>query len=104
MAEPIVTDNSERHRDEIAVDGAVAGFIYYHDRGERRALNHTEIDAAYEGQGLASTIARAALDDIREHGKVVLPFCPFVRSYIDKPRDDYLDLVPTADREKFHLS
>src|SRR3954469_20780442 len=104
MAEPIVTDNSEGHRYEIAVDGAVAGFIDYHDRGERRALNHTEIDPAYEGQGLASTIGRAALGTARSPGKVVLPYCPFVRSYIDRHRDDYLDLVPEADRDKFQLA
>jgi len=104
MAEPTVTDNAEAHRYEITVDGAVAGFIDYHDRGQRRALNHTEIDPAYEGQGLASTIARAALDDIRSRGLVVLPFCPFVRSFIDRHREEYLDLVPEADREKFQLT
>jgi len=103
MADPVVTDNADEHRYEIAVDGKVAGFIDYHDNRERRALNHTEIDPAYEGQGLASTIARAALDDIRARGKVVLPYCPFVRSYIDKHRDEYLDLVPEADRDKFKL-
>jgi len=104
MVEPTVTDNAEAHRYEITVDGAVAGFIDYHDRGQRRALNHTEIDPAYEGQGLASTIARAALDDIRSRGLVVLPFCPFVRSFIDRHREEYLDLVPAADREKFQLT
>lgn len=104
MADPVVTDRAEEHRYEISVDGKLAGFIDYHDNGQRRALNHTEIDSAYEGKGLASTIARAALDDVRAKGKVVLPFCPFVRSYIDKHRDDYLDLVPDADRDKFNLS
>jgi len=104
MGDPTVTDNAEGHRYEITVDGTVAGFIDYHDRGERRALNHTEIDPAYEGQGLASTIARAALDDIRSRGLVVLPYCPFVRSYIDRHRDEYLDLVPEADRDKFQLT
>ena len=103
MADPVVTDNAEQHRYEISVDGEVAGFVDYHDRGERRALNHTEIDPAYEGQGLASRIARAALDDIRARGMVVLPYCPFVRSYIDKHRDDYVDLVPESEREKFNL-
>ena len=104
MADPIVTDNAEQHRYEITVDGNVAGFIDYHDRGERRALNHTEIDPAYEGQGLAGAITRAALDDIRARGKVVLPYCPYVRSFIDKHRDEYVDLVPEADRDKFDLS
>ena len=103
MTDAVVTDKAEDHRYEIAVDGKVAGFIDYHDRGERRALNHTEIDPAYEGQGLASTIARGALDDIRARGLVVLPYCPFVRSFIDKHREEYLDLVPDADRQKFNL-
>jgi predicted GNAT family acetyltransferase len=104
MADPVVTDKAEEHRYEIAVAGNVAGFIDYHDRGDRRALNHTEIDSAYEGQGLASTIVRAALDDVRGHGKLVLPYCPFVRSFIDKHREDYVDLVPEEEREKFHLT
>jgi len=104
MADPVVTDKPEEHRYEIAVDGKVAGFIDYHDRGDRRALNHTEIDAAYVGQGLASIIVRTALDDIRARGLVVLPYCPFVRSYIDKHRDTYLDLVPEDERDKFKLS
>src|SRR3954468_8432056 len=100
MADPVVTEKPQAHRYEIALDGKVAGFIDYHDRGERRALNHTEIEPAYEGQGLAATITRAALDDIRAHGKVVLPFCPYVRSYIDKHRDEYVDLVPEDERGK----
>jgi len=103
MADPIVTDNAEQSRYEITVEGKVAGFIDYHDHGERRALNHTEIDTSYEGQGLGSIIVRAALDDIRERGKVVLPYCPFVRSYIDRHREDYLDLVPAAERSTFDL-
>jgi len=46
VTDAVVTDKAEDHRYEIAVDGKVAGFIDYHDRGERRALNHTEIDPA----------------------------------------------------------
>ena len=103
MAEPIVTDNAQQHRYEITVDGNVAGFIDYHDHGQRRALNHTEVDSSYEGQGLGSKLARAALDDIRSRGLVVLPFCPFVRRYIDGHRDAYLDLVPEDERAKFDL-
>jgi len=103
MTDPTVTDNAAGHRYEITVDGKVVGFIDYHDRDDRRALDHTEIEPAYEGHGLASTIARAALDDIRAQGKAALPYCPFIRSYIDRHRDDYLDLVPESERQKFNL-
>jgi predicted GNAT family acetyltransferase len=103
-SEPQVRDNAEEHRYEIVVGDAVAGYIEYHDHGSRRSLNHTVVDDAYEGQGLGSKLVRAALDDARRRGSDVLPYCPFVRSYIDRHRDDYLDLVPAADRATFDLT
>jgi predicted GNAT family acetyltransferase len=103
MSEPVVTDNPAEHRFDITVDGALAGYADYHDRGKRRSFTHTVIDDAYEGQGLGSKLVRSVLDDARAHGFDVLPYCPFVRSYIDRHRDDYLDLVPEADRAQFDL-
>ena len=99
-----VTDNATAHRYELRVDGAVAGYVDYHDNGTRRSMNHTAIEPAYEGHGLGSTLAKAALDDAREHGLSVLPYCPFIRSYIDGHRDSYVDLVPESERAKFKLA
>jgi hypothetical protein len=43
-----------------------------------------------------------ALDDAEHRGLDVLPYCPFVRSYIfDHP--EYRDLVPTSAWDKFDL-
>lgn len=103
-AQPETTDNAEQHRYEITVDGAVAGYIDYHDRDGRRALMHTVVESAYEGQGLGSKLVRGALDQARAQGHAVLPHCTFVRSYVDRHRDDYLDLVPEADRAEFDLA
>jgi hypothetical protein len=36
-------------------------------------------------------------------GESVLPFCPFVRSYI-AGHDEYLDLVPSEMRARFQLT
>ena len=98
------TDNAEASRYELTIDGVVAGYVEYHDRGNRRSLNHTVVEPAYEGQGLGSQLARGALDDARARGLDVLPYCPFIRSYIARHRDAYLDLVPEADRAKFDLA
>ena len=98
------TDNAEASRYELIIDGVVAGYVEYHDRGNRRSLNHTVVKPAYEGQGLGSKLARGALDDARARGFDVLPYCPFIRSYIDRHRDTYVDLVPEADRAKFDLA
>lgn len=102
-AEPTFRDNAQEERFEVLVDGQLAGVATYHDHGRRRAFLHTEIDSAYEGRGLGSRLVRHVLADARDNGYAVLPFCPFVRSYIDEHRDDYLVLVPEDDRAQFDL-
>ena len=64
---------------------------------------HTEIKPEFEGQGLGGALIRNTLDDVRSRGLAVLPYCPFVRGYIDKHREEYLDLVPVEQRPEFGL-
>ncbi len=97
-----VADNPERSRFEIFADDELAGFAEYHRHGGELAFIHTEIDPRFEGKGLGSTLARAALDSAREHGFSVLPFCPFVRGWIVK-HPEYVDLVPQEQRARFDL-
>jgi len=66
-------------------------------------LTHTEIDDAYEGRGLGSTLVRAVLDTARDRGLSVRPDCPFVRAYVARHPDDYLDLVPEELRPRLGL-
>ncbi|TQS30377.1 GNAT family N-acetyltransferase [Microbispora sp. KK1-11] len=103
QSEPQVADNPEASRFEITVDGALAGFADYRLNGPRISFTHTEIDPAFEGRGLGSTLVRAALDAARDAGLSVLPFCPFVQRYIKRHPDDYLDLVPADQRARFSL-
>src|SRR4051812_26321894 len=98
MVEAAVRDNAELHRFEIVVGDVVAGFAEYHDHAGRRTFTHTVIDDAYEGQGLGSILVRSALDAARERGLEVIPVCPFVRSYIARHPDKYVDLVPAPMR------
>ena len=97
-----VRDAPERERFELLVDGEVRGFTEYHPRAGRIAFVHTEIDAELEGRGLASELIGQALDAARSRGLAVLPFCPFVRSFIER-HGEYLDLVPAGERERFGL-
>jgi predicted GNAT family acetyltransferase len=102
MAPPTVTDVSDRRRFEIAVDGAVVGFVDYRRRPGVICLIHTEIDPAHKGKGLGTLLVKAALDTARAEGLAVLPYCPFVQGFIDRHRE-YLDLVPVERRAKFAL-
>ena len=99
---PTVTDVSDRRRFEIEVDGAVLGFAEYRRRPGVISFIHTEIDPAREGEGLGTLLVKAALDTARAEGLAVLPYCPFVRGFIDRHRE-YLDLVPVERRAKFAL-
>ena len=98
----VVTDNPKASRYELHVGGELAGFITYHLHGQVISLNHTEIDPAFEGRGFASTLARFSLDDARNRQLAVLPYCPYVRSWLTK-HPDYVDLVPADRRAEFDL-
>ena len=77
---------------EITVDGAHAGLAAFEDRGDVLVFTHTEVDDAFEGQGIGGQLARAALDDVRARGLHVVPLCPFIKAWIEK-HPDYQDLV-----------
>ena len=68
-APPTVLEVAEWSRFEIHVDGRMAGFAQYRTKDPGLLVfTHTEIDDAFEGRGLGSTLVRAALDTARrEH-------------------------------------
>jgi uncharacterized protein len=98
-----VENRPDRGRYEIRVDGALAAFTAYELHGPRTAFTHTETEAGFDGQGLASQLIREALDDVRAHDGSVLPYCPFVRAFIER-HPEYLELVPQAFRARFRLA
>jgi uncharacterized protein len=100
---PKVVDDPEASRFEVLVDGEIAGFTEYRRTKSSVAFTHTVIEPAFEGRGLGSALARGALDATREAGLSVLPFCPFIRGYIQR-HPAYLDLVPTDRRAQFELA
>ena len=95
-----VRDNPEQSRYELLVDGRLAGFAQYRLAGERITMYHTEVEPEYEGRGLGDELARAALDDVRHRGLVLVPLCPFIAAYIRRHSADYLDLVMPSLRER----
>ena len=97
-----VTDNPDRSRYEVLADGRLAGFTAYRLSHGHISFDHTEIDDEFEGEGLGSKLVSEALDDARDRGLAVLPYCTFVNSYIDRHRE-YADLVPESDLERFGL-
>jgi uncharacterized protein len=91
-AQVAVRDNPDESRYELLVDGDMAGEIRYRRRPDAIALVHTEVSASLEGQGLGAQLVGRVLDDLRARGSMVVPICPFVRSYIQR-HPEYDDLV-----------
>jgi predicted GNAT family acetyltransferase len=77
---------------EITVDGVHAGKAEFTERPGAVVFTHTKIEDEYEGMGLGSQLAKAALDDVRSRGLSVVPLCPFVKAWIER-HPDYADLV-----------
>jgi predicted GNAT family acetyltransferase len=98
----VVADAPERERYEVRVDGELAGFTAYKTRPGVIAFIHTEVEGGFQHRGLGERLVADELDDARKRGLVVLPFCPFVQSFIRNHRD-YAELVPESLREAFEL-
>lgn len=97
MSDVEVSDNPQQQRYEARIDGELAGFSQYHLTRSSIVFTHTEVDPAYKGRGVASAIARFALDDVRSKGeRDVVPVCPFIHGFIDD-NPEYADLVRRHD-------
>lgn len=83
----------ERSRYAVLVDGEVAGFTLAKEGADGVLLfSHTEVDDAYEGQGLASKLVAGALDDVRASGRRIEVTCEYVLGFLEK-HPEYQDLL-----------
>lgn len=97
-----VTHAPEDERYEARLGDELAGFTVYRARPGLIAFMHTEVGERFEGRGVGSALVRGALDDARARDLAVLPFCPFVNSYIER-HPELVALVPEAYRAQFGL-
>jgi hypothetical protein len=93
-----VVDNTERNRYELRDGDTLVGFSEYHFHQGEMALLHTEIRPEFTGRGRASELIRAMLDDARARGLPILPYCPFVRTWLTR-HPDYADVVPATHQD-----
>lgn len=96
----IVTINPERRRYEAVVDDTtLAGYVEYQETSELVVLTHTEVGPAFEGKGIGSVLARAALDDVRQRRSKALVICPFILGWV-RHHPEYQDLLFNAPPSK----
>lgn len=91
-ASPIhVQHEPEQSRYSANVDGRLA-VADYQRQGNVLVFTHTEVPAEISGRGVASALARRALDDARAAGDQVIPRCPFFVKYMQE-HPEYNDLL-----------
>jgi hypothetical protein len=86
-----VRNNAEANRFEVVLDGKLA-MIEYMITGKNITFTHTETPTELEGRGIASAMARVALEYARDQQLKVIPLCPFVAGYI-RNHPEYQPLV-----------
>jgi uncharacterized protein len=87
-----VVDNPEELRYELWLGETRAGFLAYRREPGAVVLIHTDIDPAFEGQGLGSRLVADVLADLRSRGLKLVPLCPFVAGYLRR-HPEQQDLV-----------
>jgi hypothetical protein len=101
--ETTVIDVPEKGRFEVRVGERVVGLASYHVEDGTMTLPHTEVDPSMGGRGLGTALVSGVLDAARERGLTVLPYCSFVRHYIEQ-HPETLDLVADEDKPRFGLA
>ncbi|MDR2253691.1 MAG: N-acetyltransferase [Bifidobacteriaceae bacterium] len=97
-----VRNDPEAGQYELFYQGAPVGLAQYQASPTAVAFVHTEISPEVGGRGFGKILVKAALDDVRRRGLAALPYCTFVRHFIEE-HPQYLDLVPAARRRAFAL-
>jgi uncharacterized protein len=88
-----VRDNPGEHRFEAYVCDRLAGFTAYDRTDGGITILHAEVDDAFEGQGIGSSMTRQVLDRLRADGDLqVTVLCPFVNAWLRR-HPDYRELT-----------
>lgn len=82
MENPVV-DNPSESRFETETSAGLA-VLEYSRSGKRLMLEHTEVPRAVRERGIGSRLVAAAFGQAREQGLEVIPYCPFVRAYVER--------------------
>jgi uncharacterized protein len=85
--------NKEKNRFELKLDQAIAFIDFKIGKAGDIYLIHTEVPPAFKGKGVGHKLVRESLEIVEEDGCLMIPICPFVRSFILSNREDYKNIL-----------
>lgn len=78
----LIERDNERSSYVITKDGEEAGFAHFIQGDGEITFDHTHIDPAFGGKGLAGKLVEAALTDATARGSRIIPVCSYVQSWV----------------------
>lgn len=92
MSEEIkIFNNEQRQHFETKLDDGEYGFIEYRWHKGALVLMHTLVPEKYEGKGIASALAKFALEYAKDKKLGLIVYCPYVKAYMKRHAEyDYL--------------
>jgi uncharacterized protein len=83
---------------EALIDGRVVGNLAYETTGGRVTLTHSYVDPDQRHRGIASALARYALEDLSQSQAKVGIYCGFVADYVQEHPEfnDAVDISRSA--------
>ncbi|MBA3873788.1 MAG: N-acetyltransferase [Anaerolineae bacterium] len=78
-----VVHNATQKRFEIQIGDQIA-MVKYILGSKEIIFTHTEVPEAFEGQGVASKIAKVAVDYAKAQGLRIRAMCPYVSAWIKR--------------------
>jgi hypothetical protein len=99
----VVHDPDERLFQLVTAEDEVAGYAEYVPTEGALAVMHVVVRPEFGGRGYGTRLAEAAVDEAREQGLGLLPYCSFLLDHVRR-RPDAIALVPEQARRRFGLA
>jgi predicted GNAT family acetyltransferase len=80
---PAVTDNVDRQRYELTVDGEVVGHLAYTRSEGQVFFSSTVVEQARRGRGLAALLVEHAVREARSESRSISTGCWYVQDWLD---------------------
>ncbi|MBW9212063.1 MULTISPECIES: GNAT family N-acetyltransferase [Terrabacteria group] len=65
-------------------DKKVVGYCSYVEEGDVWKIDHTVVEEAYQGQGLAKKVFLKVVEEARKQGKRIVPVCSYAIHQFEK--------------------
>ena len=81
MSEPVREEEGSKGRWVIREGEGQAEMTYSRLSPTKIIVDHTGVDDALRGRGLADRLAERAVADVRAAGETIVPLCPFLAAW-----------------------